>query len=78
MITVEFNYNGQTINIQGNEEDQMETIIQKFTTKANITDLNSNYFIYDGYILKDQIAIKDIANSEDKKSKIMHILVNSM
>ena len=62
MITIEFNYNGQTINIQGNEEDQMETIIQKFASKANINDLNSNYFIYDGYILKNEKAIKDIAN----------------
>ena len=78
MITIEFNFNGETINIQGNEEDQMETIIQKFASKANITDLNSNYFIYDGYILKNEIAIKDIANSEDKRSKIMHILVNSI
>ena len=38
MITIEFYYNGETINIQGNEEDKMENIIQKFATKVNITD----------------------------------------
>ena len=76
MITIEFNFNGETINIQGNEEDKMENIIQKFATKVNITDLNSLCFICNGYILKDGLTIKEIINLEDEKTKIMHILVN--
>ena len=78
MITIEFNFNGETINIQGNEEDKMENIIQKFARKVNITDLNSLCFIYNGNILKDGLTIKEIINLEDEKTKIMHILVNSI
>ena len=77
MITIEFNYEGQIINIQDNEEDKMENIIQEFASKVNVTDLNSLRFIYNGDLLTDGVTIKEIINSEDEETKIMHILVNS-
>ena len=50
MVEVEFNYNQNIINIQGNMNDKFEEIIKKYINKANL-DINNIYFISNGNIV---------------------------
>ena len=56
MVEVEFNYNQNKINIQGNMNDKFEEIIQKYINKANL-DINNIYFISNGNIVIINILI---------------------
>ena len=56
MVEVEFNYNQNKINIQGNMNDKFEEIIQKYINKTNL-DINNIYFISNGNIVIINILI---------------------
>ena len=44
MVEVEFNYQQNTVIIQGNLTDSFETVSKKYADKANL-DINNIYFI---------------------------------
>ena len=56
MVEVEFNYNQNIIDIQGNMNDKFEEIIKKYINKANL-DINNIYFISNGNIVIINILI---------------------
>ena len=70
MVEVEFNYNQNKINIQGNMNDKFEEIIQKYINKANL-DINNIYFISNGNIVIINILI---VNNKIKYKYIYYIL----
>ena len=74
MAKVEFNYQGQIINVQCNEKDKMDNILRKFCIKVkkNVEDLN---FIYSGNFVNHNFDFISIANSIDKQRKIISIVV---
>jgi len=74
MSKVEFNYNGVNIDIQCEQSSRFETIIQKFCYKAN-KNKDELCFLYNGNIIKGNPTFFELANSLDKKRKIMSILV---
>ena len=73
---IQFNYNSELITIQGNLNEKVKDIINKFVTKTN-TDKNSLCFLYGGSIIKEQSLLSQIATREDKRRNQMNILVNS-
>ena len=70
MVEVEFNYNQNKINIQGNMNDKFEEIIQKYINKTNL-DINNIYFISNGNIVIINILI---VNNKIKYKYIYYIL----
>lgn len=74
MSKVEFNYNGVNIDIQCEQSSRFETIIQKFCYKAN-KNKDELCFLYNGNIIKGNPTFFELANSLDKKRKIMSIIV---
>ena len=75
MFTVQFDYKTSKTEIQSISEDKMRQICFKFSQKIQI-DLNNIYFIYSGNILNLDLSVEQIINKEDKKRKIMSIIVN--
>jgi len=75
MVEVEFNYNGKKTTIQCNLNEKIKDIINKFIIKIekNLDDL---YFLYGGAQINGELTFEKQANSEDKKRKLMSILVN--
>jgi molybdopterin converting factor small subunit len=74
MSKVEFNYNGVNINIQCEQSSRFETIIQKFCCKVK-KNKDELCFLYNGSIIKGNPTFFELANSLDKKRKIMSIIV---
>ena len=74
MAEIELIYNELKTTIKCIENDKFEDIANKFCEKENI---NKNYicFIYEDHIIENNKTFKDLANSEDKKRKIMSIIV---
>ena len=66
-----FEFNGEKIKIQGNRDDYMKDLINKFLNKVNL-DLTNILFLYNGDILNMEKTLKEI-NNEDK---IISIVVN--
>ena len=52
MVEVEFNYNQNKINIQGNMNEKFEEIIQKYINKTHL-NINDIYFLSNGKNLKN-------------------------
>ena len=52
MVEIEFIFNGRNIIIQGQLQDDLDTILDKFINKAQILK-NSVFYIYQGNILHD-------------------------
>ena len=77
MVEVEFNYNQNKINIQGNMNDKFEEIIQKYINKTNL-DINNIYFISNGNIVNKKDKLENIMSKSDKNNKRIIILVNSI
>ena len=80
MVEIEFIFNGRNIIIQGQLQDDMETILDKFINKAQILK-NSVFYIYQGNILHDSnkdSKLEDIMGNNDRESKKMTICVNSI
>ena len=77
MVEVEFNYNQNKINIQGNMNDKFEEIIQKYINKTNL-DINNIYFISNGNIVNKKDKLENIMSESDKRNKRIIILVYSI
>ena len=77
MIEIEFSYNGKDIIIKANEQENIKDIFKKFSTISS-TDLNSIYFLYEGYKINDKLTLSQIININDKKNHKMKIIVNSI
>ena len=69
MKNVEFNYQGNQITIQCNENDLIKDICKKFASKINL-DMKSLYFICGG----EEINL-ELANTLDKKANKVSIMV---
>ena len=77
MASVEFVDGGIKAIIQCNENDKLEDIIQRycFKTEKNIEKM---IFLYSGnIIINKNKTFNEIANSEDKKRKIMSIIIDN-
>jgi len=73
MIEIEVTYDGRTIPLQCNLNENMKEIFIKFCSKA-IVDINSIYFIYNGNVINDNSSLELIINQFDKERKKMTIL----
>ena len=73
MAKVEFLYDGQKIDIYCNENDKFSNIIIKFSQKVqkNKDDL---CFLYGGQVVNVNTTFNGLANSIDKKRKIISII----
>ena len=77
MVEVEFNYNQNKINIQGNMNDKFEKIIQKYINKTNL-DINNIYFISNWKIINKEDKLENLMSESDKRNKKIIILVHSI
>ena len=77
MVEVEFNYQQNTVVIQGNLNDSFEEIVKKYTIKANL-DINNIYFIANGNIVNRKDKLETIMNDSNKRNKKIVILVYSI
>ena len=75
MSEIQFNYAGNSINIQCNSDEKIEEIINKFISKVGKKKENL-YFIYSGGILNEELTFDTQANENDKKRNTMSVLVN--
>ena len=78
MVSVEFVDNGIKTIIQCNENDKLEDIIQRycFKTEKNIEKM---IFLYSGNIIINKNKTwNELANLEDKKRKIISILIDNI
>ena len=74
MATIEFYYNGSSIDIKAIKETKMEDIFNKFREKAGI-EKNSLIYLYSGTkITNYQLTFEQLANFMDKERNIMNIL----
>ena len=77
MASIEFLYNGKKNIIQCNLNEKIKEMCQKFINKTGINK-NNIYFLYDGKAgtqFNENLTFEEMANTEDKKRKIMKILV---
>ena len=74
-IEIEFNYEGNIINIQSNTDEKIEDIINKFSNKIG-KKKEQLYFLYNGQILQENSNFKTQANENDIKRNKMTVLVN--
>ena len=76
MAKVEFLYDGQKIDIYCNENDKFNNIIIKFSQKVqkNKDDL---CFLYGGQVVNVNTTFNGLANSIDKKRKIISIIATN-
>ena len=76
MIEIEFNYNGKETIIFGNLDEKIGEIFKKFSEETS-TNINSVYFLYEGYKISDKLSLSQIINTNDKKKNKKKIIVNS-
>jgi len=69
-----FTFEGVDVIIPCSTKDKMGTICQRYTTKIE-KNINSLVFLYGGNQLNFQLSFEEQANSLDKQSKNMNILV---
>ena len=77
MIKAEFSYNSNITIILCSENDTMEEICKKFTSKVNI-DINNLIFLYSGNQINFGQQIYQIMNKYDKERKIISVLVDQI
>ena len=78
MVEVEFTYKQQTIIVQGELSNKIGEIYNKFISKVEI-DINSVYFLYSGNIIdNNELTIDKLINSNDRETKKMKIVVESI
>ena len=75
MIQVKLCYEGKETIIEGNLNDKLKDIFKKFATNASL-DINSVYFLYEGYKVNDKLTISQIINKKDQQKNKIKILVN--
>ena len=75
MVEIEFIFKQHIIIIQGELNNKMEDIYNKFISKVGI-DINSVYFLYSGNKIDNkEIIIDKLINSNDREIKKMKIVV---
>ena len=77
MIEIEFSHNGKETTILSNEQEAIKDVFKKYSKESSI-DLNSIYFLYEGYKINDKLKLSQIISINDKKKYKMKILVNSI
>jgi len=76
MCEVDFIYNGNTTIIQCQENEKMEDICKRFSTKIE-KNIENLYFLYSSNNLNNQLLFCQCANREDLNRKKMNILAYS-
>ena len=76
MSSIDFNYEGNIINIHCNSNEKMSDIIKKFILKVG-KKKEDLYFFYGGDILKENLTFNEQSNKNDRKRNKMSILVNN-
>ena len=77
MVSVEFVDNGIKTIIQCNENDKLEDIIQRYCLKTQ-KNIEKMIFLYSGNIITNKNkTLNELANLEDKKRKIISILIDN-
>ena len=74
MAKVEFMFDGQKIDVFCNDTDKFAKIIQKFCTKVQ-RDSDNLCFLYNGQIVNINLTFLNLANSIDKKRKVISLIV---
>ena len=74
MAEIVFNYKGEEITIQCLKEEKMKDIYKRYSIKSKI-NINSVFFLYNGSKVNEEMAFNEIANSIDRQSGKMKILV---
>ena len=74
MAEIVFNYKGEEITIQCLKEEKMKDIYKRYSIKSKI-NINSVFFLYNGSKVNEEMAFNEIANTIDKQSGKMKILV---
>ena len=77
MAKVEFLYNGDKIYLHCDENDILEKIIHKFCQKIELKS-DDMVFLYGGKFIDKNLTFIELANSIDKKRKIISIVVNDI
>ena len=76
MVEIEFNFEGEKINIQSKPDEKMKEIMSRFSIKAD-RNLESLYFLYGGKILNEDLTFSEQASEQDKKRSTMSVIVNT-
>ena len=77
MITIEFNYEQQIIEIQTNIKDTFQEAINKYLQKS-LLDKESIMFLANGLLLKPEKTIESQMNSLNEKNNNIKVLVNKI
>ena len=77
MAKVEFNYKGTITIIQCLEDEKMEDIFKKFSTKTMI-DINNLCFLYSGKKMNSQLTFNQTINEIDKERKTISVLAEEL
>jgi len=74
MLQVIFNYKGAETIIKSQTEETIEEVIKIFKTKIG-TEINNEYYLYNGNMINKNNKLEEIINNEDKANNKMKILV---
>ena len=78
MASIEFDFNGEKINIPTKKETTMEQVLNIFEEKAGVNK-NNLVFLYSGKKMNNyQLTFDQIANKLDKERNKMNIVVIEM
>ena len=66
MVKVELIFNGTKTDIQCNENERLETILNRFCIKAE-KNKGELRFLYGGNIVEENKTFNEVANSDDKQ-----------
>ena len=77
MAKVEFNYKGTTTTILCTEDEKMEEICKRFSSKLQI-DINKVYFLYSANKINLHLTFAQLINSTDESRKTISVLVNEI
>jgi len=78
-----FNYEGNKIAIQYNEDEKIKDMIDRFLIKINTNKENKItndklVYLYNGNEINKELTFKEQANEIDKERKKINLLVNKM
>ena len=74
MSELSFVFNGIQTTVQFIDEEKISSIFKKYCTKIE-KDINSLFFLYNGRVINEDLKIKELINSIDRKAGKMKILV---
>ena len=74
MSELSFIFNGIQTTIQFIDDEKISSIFKKYCTKIE-KDINSLFFLYNGRVINEDLKIKELINSIDRKAGKMKILV---